>query len=93
MLFQQFLVGADEAEGWLNEKTTLACSDEVGDTLAAVQVSTEYQIHGVAIIISWRLTFTQSLLKKHELFESEVKVHQERVAEIETVGNKLVHQV
>lgn len=38
--FQQFLVGADEAEAWLNEKTTLACSDEVGDTLAAVQVGT-----------------------------------------------------
>lgn len=31
-------MGADEAEGWLNEKATLASSDEVGDTLAAVQV-------------------------------------------------------
>lgn len=39
LLYQQFLVGADEVEGWLNEKTTLISSDEVGDTLAAVQVS------------------------------------------------------
>ena len=37
--YQQFLVGVDEAEGWLNEKITLVSSDEVGDTLAAVQVS------------------------------------------------------
>ena len=39
MLYQQFLVGVDEEESWLNEKTTLVSSDEVGDTLAAVQVS------------------------------------------------------
>ena len=41
LLYQQFLVGLDEEESWLNEKTTLISSDEVGDTLAAVQVSTK----------------------------------------------------
>ena len=29
----------DEEDGWLNEKSTLVSSSEVGDTLAAVQVS------------------------------------------------------
>ena len=39
LLYQQFLVGVDEEESWMNEKTALVSSDEVGDTLAAVQVS------------------------------------------------------
>ena len=39
MQYQQFLVGVDEEEGWLNERSTLVSSNEVGDTLAAVQVS------------------------------------------------------
>lgn len=38
MLYQKFLVSIDEEEGWLSEKITLVSSDEVGDTLAAVQV-------------------------------------------------------
>lgn len=38
LLYQQFVVGVDEEEGWLNEKIALASNDEVGDTLAAVQV-------------------------------------------------------
>lgn len=38
LLYQQFLVGVDESEGWLNERITLVSSEEVGDTLAAVQV-------------------------------------------------------
>ena len=40
LLYQQFLVGVDEEDSWLNEKITLVSSSEVGDTLAAVQVST-----------------------------------------------------
>lgn len=38
LLYQQFLVGVDEEDSWLNEKITLVSSSEVGDTLAAVQV-------------------------------------------------------
>jgi hypothetical protein len=36
--YQQFCVGVDEEEAWLNEKTALLSSEEVGDTLATVQV-------------------------------------------------------
>ena len=38
LCYRQFSVGVDEEEAWLNEKTTLVSSEEVGDTLAAVQV-------------------------------------------------------
>ena len=38
-LYQQFCVGVDEEEAWLNEKTTLLSNEEGGDTLATVQVS------------------------------------------------------
>ena len=31
-------MGVDEEEAWLNEKTALLSSEEVGDTLATVQV-------------------------------------------------------
>lgn len=45
-------------------------------------------------LCSWKfLVLLQSLLTKHDLFESEVKVHQGRVSEIEITGNKLVDQV
>lgn len=36
--YYQFCVGVDEEEAWLYEKTALVSSEEVGDTLAAVQV-------------------------------------------------------
>ena len=35
--YQQFCVGLDEEEAWLNEKTALVSNEEVGDTLAAIQ--------------------------------------------------------
>ena len=41
--YQQFCVGVDEEEAWLNEKTALLSSEEVGDTLATVQVYREKQ--------------------------------------------------
>ena len=38
-LYQQFCVGVDDEEAWLNEKTALLSSEEgAGDTLATVQV-------------------------------------------------------
>ena len=36
-------MGVDEEEAWLNEKTALLSSEEVGDTLATVQVYREKQ--------------------------------------------------
>lgn len=36
--YQEYCVGVDEEEVWLNEKMALALSEELGDTLAAVQV-------------------------------------------------------
>ena len=36
--YQEYCVGIDEEEVWLNEKMALALSEEMGDTLAAVQV-------------------------------------------------------
>ena len=44
LLYQQFLVGVDEEDSWLNEKITLVSSSEVGDTLAAVQVGKHCQV-------------------------------------------------
>ena len=41
LLYQKILVNIDEEEGWLNEKITLVSSEEVVDTLAAVQVKME----------------------------------------------------
>lgn len=32
----------------------------------------------------------QGLLKKHEAFETDLEVHRERVADIESAGNKLI---
>ena len=40
LLYQKILVRIDEEEGWLNEKIALVSNDEVGDSLAAVQVHT-----------------------------------------------------
>ena len=37
--YQQFCVGLDEEEAWLNEKTVLISNEDNGDTLAAIQVS------------------------------------------------------
>ena len=42
--FQQFCVGVDEEEAWLNEKTTLVSSEDTGDTLAAVQVRSQDKV-------------------------------------------------
>lgn len=39
LAFQQFSSNVDEEESWINEKLALVTSDEVGDTLATVQVS------------------------------------------------------
>ena len=41
-------MGVDEEEAWLNEKTTLVSSEEVGDTLAAVQVGVVTWVMGAA---------------------------------------------
>ncbi len=38
LLYQQFCVGLDEEEAWLNEKTVVVSNEDSGDTLAAVQV-------------------------------------------------------
>ncbi len=42
LLYQQFCVGLDEEEAWLNEKTVVVSNEDSGDTLAAVQVYTTY---------------------------------------------------
>ena len=48
LCYRQFSVGVDEEEAWLNEKTTLVSSEEVGDTLAAVQVGVVTWVMGAA---------------------------------------------
>lgn len=42
-------MGVDEEEAWLNEKTTLVSSEEVGDTLAAVQVGGVVRVMGARV--------------------------------------------
>lgn len=38
--YQQFVANVEEEEAWINEKLNLVGSEDYGDTLAAVQVST-----------------------------------------------------
>ena len=38
LAFQQFNASLDEEESWINEKHAVVSSEDVGDTLAAVQV-------------------------------------------------------
>ena len=52
-----------------------------------------YSIDSLKIDCGSPCIFPQSLLKKHEYFESEVQVHRGRVADIEKAGNKLVDEV
>lgn len=37
--YQQFVANVEEEEAWINEKLNLVASEDYGDTLAAVQVS------------------------------------------------------
>lgn len=39
------------------------------------------------------LAAATSLLKKHEAFETDLAVHQDRIADVEKEGNKLVKEV
>jgi len=38
--YQQFVANVEEEEAWINEKLNLVGSEDYGDTLAAVQVTT-----------------------------------------------------
>ena len=41
LAFQQFSASLDEEESWIHEKQALVSSEDVGDSLAAVQVKNE----------------------------------------------------
>ncbi len=49
----------------------------------------EYDFNGSLI----GLSSFQTLLKKHEAFESDLEVHQQRVSDIKNVGEKLITEV
>ena len=38
LAYQEFCASAGEEEAWLTEKTTVSLSEDLGDSLAAVQV-------------------------------------------------------
>jgi spectrin alpha len=69
LAFQQFNASLDEEESWINEKHAVVSSEDVGDTLAAVQ----------------------GLLKKHDVFETDLAVHKDRVNDIEQQGQGLIN--
>ena len=41
LAYQEFCASAGEEEAWLSEKTTVSLSEDLGDSLAAVQVRGE----------------------------------------------------
>ncbi|XP_066294858.1 spectrin alpha chain, non-erythrocytic 1-like isoform X6 [Branchiostoma lanceolatum] len=87
LAYQQFSANVDEEESWINEKQNLVSSEDYGDTLAAVQYFLNLSTELGAVSATMK-----GLQKKHEAFETDFKVHRERVDYIYSQGNKLIDE-